>query len=296
MSHFEKHFSGLVPVDDGQRAEKAPIALPSDRGLHVHHDLGHDAPQVCTVSSPISPIYTIHPENSIPVVTDAPAEPPLQHAPVVCGLRRRTFLVILSIIVVGAAVGGSVGGAMAKRNADQNRTPSAITTPDIATNTTSSATSSFLTSSIQSSTSIPPNPSATGSTNPRMEFSMQIWENPAYGGRSQLFYAPGSYQTAFLARSYKWRPGMFDMGTMQVCSMAYCFGSNQLGWRGSSETERPGFPQNASWGADNIVIACAASFLAPPCPGPLALSTFSTAPVIETATADSIVPSSTTSM
>ncbi|ERF73940.1 hypothetical protein EPUS_05363 [Endocarpon pusillum Z07020] len=299
MSYLEKDVSGPVPVDDGQRAENAPIALPSDSGLHVHHGSDHDARQARGASALISPLYTVQPETSFPVVTDAPSGPLPKRAQRICGLRRRTFwiLVILSsVVIVGAAVGGGVGGTMARRYADQIRTPSLITTPGIIiTNTSSSTTSSIPTSSVQSSnTSIPPTPLASSSTNPRMEFSMQIWEEPAFGGRSQIFYAPGSYQTAFLARSYMWRPGQFDLDTMQVCSMAYCFGSNQLGWRGSTETEQPGFPQNASWGADNIVIACADSFLAPPCPGPLALSSFYTVPVIETATGDSAVPSSTT--
>lgn len=290
MSYLEKDLSGPVPVDDGKRAENAPIALPSDRGLHVHHDFDHNARQA-RAASLTSPLYTVQPETAIPVVTDPPSGPLPKRAQRICGLRRRTFwilIILLIIVIVGAAVGGSVGGTMARRNAGRTQTPSAITT---------STTSSIPASSVQSSTtSISPTPSASSSTNPRMQFSMQIWEAPAYGGRSQIFYAPGSYQTAFLARSYKWRPGQYDLDNTQVCSMAYCFGSNRLGWRGSTETQQPGFPQNASWGADNIVIACAGSFLAPPCPGPLALSTFYTAPVIETATGGSTVPSSTTSV
>lgn len=295
MSYWEKDLSGPVPVDDRKRAENAPIALPSDRGLHVHHDSDHDARPA---SSPlISPLYTVQPETSIPVVTDSSSEPLPKRARSICGLRRRTFwiLAILSIIIIiGAAVGGGIGGTVARRNADQIRTPSPITTPGIVvTNTSASTTSSIPTSSIPSSTT--PSTTSSSSSNPRMEFSMQIWEAPAYSGRTQIFYAPGSYQTAFLARSYKWRPGMFDLDMMQVCSMAYCFGSNQLGWRGSTETQQPGFPQNASWGADNIVIACAGSFLAPPCPGPLALSTFYTVPVIETATTANSTGSSSSS-
>ena len=74
MSHLEKDLSGPVPVDDGERAENAPIALPSERGLHVHHNSDHDAPQACTVSSLISPLYTVPPETPIPVVTDAPTD------------------------------------------------------------------------------------------------------------------------------------------------------------------------------------------------------------------------------
>lgn len=301
MAAGEKEdLSGPIPVDDGYRAENAPIALPSDRGLHLHHDWDHDAPQV------VSPLDTADLETFVPAVTDAPSESLQKEAPSMCGLRRRTFwiLLIVSVVIVGATVGGGVGGVMAKRSAGQDPVPLAISTPEVVTNTpTSSTTSPVPTSSIQSSTtSIPPTPSTAttttnndndNNTNPRMEFSMQIWQDPAYGGRSQIFYAPGSYQTAFLARSYKWRPGQFNLDTMQVCSMAYCFGSNQLGWRGSSERQQPGYPENATWGADNIVIACAASFLAPPCPGPVALATFYTAPVIETAMGGAAVPAST---
>lgn len=62
---------------------------------------------------------------------------------------------------------------------------------------------------------------------------------------------------------------------------------------------QPGYPENATWGADNVVIACAANFVPPPCPGPAALSTFVTVPVFETAISMSTVllssSSSTTS-
>ncbi len=96
-----------------------------------------------------------------------------------------------------------------------------------------------------------------------------------------MFYGPGHFQTAFLARSYVWRPGAYTEG-MEKCAMAFCRGSNELGWRGASEREQPGYPRNATWGADNINVACAANFASPGCPGPMAGASFTTAPLFET--------------
>lgn len=161
-----------------------------------------------------------------------------------------------------------MGGVHANRNQDQDRSPTATSDPNLFTNVTSVSPTT--------------GPSPTGSARPRNNFSLQIWSLPSFTGRTQLFYTPGSYQTAFLARSYIWRPGRYDMNTMEVCSVALCSGSNQVGWRGSSFREQPELPQNETVGVNNVVIECGASFLAPPCPGPLALETFQTAPVLET--------------
>jgi hypothetical protein len=136
---------------------------------------------------------------------------------------------------------------------------------------------------IQSSSSILSStlarPSAVGDSSQRMGFSMQIWENPEYQGRSQVFYTPGYFQTAFLARSYMWHPSQYT-ADMDKCSMSFCLDDFEVGWRGASTRESPGFPLNDSWGANSVIIVCASNFASPGCPGPLNSPTFSTAPVI----------------
>lgn len=257
--------------------ETAPIALPSDRGLHVRPDKAEDAPQVCEESSPTTSIVP----DAMNATNSSPTEPVSETtnenlgkpsgAPLVCGLRRRTFwfvTIILLIVIAGAAIGGAVGGVYGSRNHEPNRSPSTTSSPGLITTITSSSSA---------------NPT-TSTTKAHNDFSLQIWSLPSFTGRTQLFYTPGSFQTAFLARSYIWRPGQYDLDTMSVCSVALCLGSSQLGWWGSSSREQPGYPQNETWGADNAVIDCAASFLAPPCPGPMAFETFKTAPVLESAT------------
>lgn len=190
--------------------------------------------------------------------------------PLVCGLRRRTFwlmVIILSLVVTGAVVGGAVGGTSASRKQD-------LAGPSLSTS--SSDLNETITPTSPISTSSP------ASTNrPRNDFSLQVWSLPAFEGRTQLFSTPGSFRTAFLVRSYIWQPGQYDEDTLSVCSVAFCSGSNPLGWWGSSSREQPGYPQNKTWGADNVVFGCRKTFLEPPCPGPAALETFMTAPVIE---------------
>lgn len=261
------------------RSETAPIALPSDRGLHVRPDMAEDAPQVREESSRTTAVVpnainatSSPPEELFSESTDQNLEKP-PGPPVIYGLRRRTFwfvAIILLIFIVGAAIGGAVGGVYRYRNQDQNRSPSPTSSPNLITIITSSTSPTPTTG-----------PSPTTSTKPRNDFSLQIWSLPSFTGRTQLFYTPGSFQTAFLARSYIWRPGQYDLDTMFVCSLALCSGSNQLGWWGSSSREQPGYPQNETWGADNVVFECGASFLPPPCPGPVALETFATVPVLE---------------
>lgn len=140
---------GLEPVTDaGDHAETAPIALPSDRGLHVViHSSDRDAPQVREVSSPK---YSVPEQSLISAVTnDHPTKPKTEsteawkYVPFICGLRmrRRTFwilVILLIIIVLGAAIGGGIGGSLANSNQDQNPTPTAVNNPTTVTITPSS--------------------------------------------------------------------------------------------------------------------------------------------------------------
>jgi hypothetical protein len=302
--HWEK-----APLDSeglevvcAECSETAPIALPSDRGLHVCNSPAQrspeHAPQVCEKSSPL---YSVGdpgtPDPATAAVTNgtdatnSPSEEPLSEstdqrsekprgAPLICGLRRRTFwgvAILLLIVVAGAAIGGGVGGVYAKRSQSTSSVPTA----------SSSSSSSIINSSAPSS------PTTTTGPKSHNAFSLQIWSLPSFTGRTQIFYSPGSFQTAFFARSYIWSPGQYDLETKSFCSVAQCLGSNQVGWRGSSAKEQPGYPQNETWRFDNVVIECMASFSAPSCPTPVALSTFDTVPVVESPTSNVSVDSAT---
>lgn len=162
------------------------------------------------------------------------------------------------------------------------------------TNITNSAPSStaLVQSLSPSSNNSSPKPTATSNPSKRIGISMQIWENPNYQGRSQVFYTPGYYQTAFLARSYKWHPGLYT-NDMEKCSMSFCNNDKELGWRGASFRDQPGFPDDRTWGADSIIIVCATNFASPGCPGPLESPTFSTVPIIEVSPSETLRSRST---
>ncbi|MCJ1361289.1 hypothetical protein MMC16_000387 [Acarospora aff. strigata] len=267
-----------IEIDERAARENAALVAENIR----HDNLASDAPQLAQSSpdrSESSPEVVNDPEKCFnpkvwseqPQVYDVLS---LKHI-----YSRKLFwvLIVLAILVIGGAIGGGVGGAIAQRNRKERSRAS----PTPAMTSASSSPASTLSTSLRSPTTSTPSP--TSSPVRRMGFSMQIWEQPDFQGRSQMFYAPGYFQTAFLARSYVWRPSQYT-DDMDKCSMSFCLGSNELGWRGGTQREHPGLPLNTTWGADNINIACASNFAKPGCPGPMAAVTYTTAPIFETST------------
>ncbi|TVY36908.1 hypothetical protein LOCC1_G007445, partial [Lachnellula occidentalis] len=96
--------------------------------------------------------YPVHPDTSIPTPKSAPSR--------ICGLSRRTFwivLVLLVLVVLGAGIGGGVGGGLS--GSHKNKSVSATSQ---SSNAGVSSTSASLTGSSSST-----NPSSTTSTSTR---------------------------------------------------------------------------------------------------------------------------------
>ncbi len=279
-SHQEKMLSDAPQVSYySDRGAHAPIYIPTDSGMHINHGQFADAPQVF---KEVSPLYSV--ESGSPTSIPSPSEPNLESTetpkPVarICGLRRSAFwvLIVLVIVIIAAAVAGGVGGGLAGRN----RNNSAGTTPTLTTPRSMGLQmrSVWFTADFCDSPTALARPAGVANSNRRMPFSMQIWENPDYEGRSQLFYTPGYYETAFLIKSYHWHPGQYTPD-MEKCSVSLCNNDLELGWRGASYRENPGTFENSTR-ADSVIIKCATNFSSPGCPGPLNPPEFSTAPVI----------------
>src|SRR2546421_11481944 len=101
-----------------QHYEEGLQSLPFEEGLHV---VPSSPPQlqvpVVSPHHPSSDQKLYYPTSKAPG-NDAPELAPIRSSRI-CGLRRRTFGILLSIIaiiVIAAAVGGGVGGSLAVHN------------------------------------------------------------------------------------------------------------------------------------------------------------------------------------
>lgn len=113
--------TGEAPLNSPyqETAAKASIIPPNDEGKFFSHDQWSDGPEVV---KELSPLYSITP--GLPTsVSHSPSDPTLEVAsnlePVKrkFGLRRRVFwgLVLIAVIILGAAVGGGIGGGLASK-------------------------------------------------------------------------------------------------------------------------------------------------------------------------------------
>jgi hypothetical protein len=110
---------------------------------------------------------------------------------------------------------------------------------------------------------------------------MQVWDEPNYQGRSQIFYQTGGYKLTVNGLSYKWRPGRF-YETWQ-CSTATCFNvTEKNGWRGVTQRDWPGVKEGEPYGLEYLNIVCAENYNDPGCPGLAEAATYVSAAVVET--------------
>ncbi|KAK0647031.1 hypothetical protein B0T16DRAFT_414605 [Cercophora newfieldiana] len=157
----------------------------------------------------------------------------------ICGLRRRTFFIILAIISVlllGAIIGGAVGGSLSNKSSSQTTSPPASAGSDSqgSPSTISSASSSSSSpSTTTSSTSSSSQPSPTGTQLPTLNNStapkglaFQAFSSPSYlGSATPIVQNEGFHDLNISARSYVWLPD----GT--ECCLTFCANrTTATGW------------------------------------------------------------------
>ncbi|RYP72011.1 hypothetical protein DL771_004480 [Monosporascus sp. 5C6A] len=158
----------------------------------------------------------------------------------ICGCSTKTFWVILvlALIIMGAAVGGGVGGGMAASR-DAGNQPLGVDASSSTTTPTPAPTVSAT-----SSSSPPPTP--TFLNNYTQDFAYQAWDEREYGGRATgLFKTQGHFALDFNASSYVWQPN----GTH--CCVTMCRQFTWCGW-----WCQPRYQPNSSAPFDNIDIVC----------------------------------------
>ncbi|KAL2158781.1 hypothetical protein VTH06DRAFT_3973 [Thermothelomyces fergusii] len=160
----------------------------------------------------------------------------------ICGLRRRTFgilIVVLGVIVLAAAIGGGVGGAMASRSERKHGSPSETPTQ---TATVSSA---------------PPSPTfLNNQSDPSAfeHFQFQGFSKADFDGEfSDPIKEEGFYDFSFNITSYVWETKKTD------CCVTFCRDANTWGHAFRCDSIRrgrvddpDGFPRVSLWCGDRL--------------------------------------------
>ncbi|KAF2261396.1 hypothetical protein CC78DRAFT_583731 [Lojkania enalia] len=263
--------------------KELPIVIPDTPDAYVHHGTWMTGPEVNSLDSPLYYVGTEDGSKPPDSTRNQDTAQTSQHD----RSRKKKLCLILVILVllIGAVVGGALGGTIGQRSKNASTTPASMSNGSIsATSASTRASLSTITSMITSPSKISEFPPIS-TTRERLEFKMTVWEFPNYEGRSQTFFTPGGFRTAFLARSYWWFPGVWDEDKLR-CSMGFCFNNEEVGWWGITERQQPGQADNDTWGGNYIHIVCQEEFKDPGCPNAEEAVTFTTAPVFDTTTLD----------
>ncbi|KAH6618418.1 hypothetical protein B0J18DRAFT_468704 [Chaetomium sp. MPI-SDFR-AT-0129] len=207
------------------------------------------------------PVSAVSPNSSVPwqsfpdggedqqtYVGSEPPEPEKR----ICGLRKRTFIIvaaILGVVIVAVAIGGGVGGAMSARNSSA----AAAETSSAASSTASpSSTSSSASASASSTTSEEPTPTPTSlvNTDPSVfdqRIAFQGWNKENItGNATQIYPHLGVYDLEFPIHSYIWVSNQTD------CCVNFCdLDAKQHGFACSSKWQN-----HSSFAFPRIVLWC----------------------------------------
>ncbi|ROT38162.1 hypothetical protein SODALDRAFT_183100 [Sodiomyces alkalinus F11] len=224
-----------------------------ERKEHVSAGLGSDAHK--EVVSPISP------DAQTPTGDGATAGPSSALGPRICGVKRKTFWVLLAVAVavviavaVGAGVGatrGGKGGGDAQAQEQEPSATSATSSTEASAAPTATSSSTEATSSIPSSTSSAAEPMPTflnGTvTLPAGDFAFQGFSDVNFTGNyTDIHQAEGFIDFPFDVMSYVW------LHSQTGCCINFCQGLNNVTGYRCDPREQP----EASGGFNRLYIGC----------------------------------------
>ncbi|KAF1809839.1 hypothetical protein P152DRAFT_151791 [Eremomyces bilateralis CBS 781.70] len=251
FSKDRKSRSGFAPESTPQ--DNLPIVVPDEAEKQVDH--GHWGRSPLEVESE-QPKFTIdHTRGDTTGIEVAPERPEEKKGQLIFGFKKRTFwllLALLTVIIVGGAVGGGVGGGIAVKNKNE-AAASAAAAASQAADSSSSASPASPPSSTSASNILP----TESSKHPG--FSLRVFSNASFSGQVQTFTEPGFYQLAYVGESYIWLP------KNTYCSVSFCEGDIDLGWRGYNSTYRDQFGDSIGQ-MSHINLACTGIYESPGCP------------------------------
>ncbi|RFU75368.1 fungal specific transcription factor domain-containing [Trichoderma arundinaceum] len=233
LGMFPAHDEGLPEVVP----DTTPQALSRLEAEYKRKYLDGDAPQtVIPKDMDTAKVAVIGGEEQYVVTPDgAPGDvegaPPGKRAGArICGLRRKTFwiLLIIAIVVVAAAVGGGVGGGLSAKNSKEKTSSGDAEGASTTGSNTSTPTSTPKTSSTSTTTSSSPTPTflnnqtASGNT-----FAFQAFSDDTFLGKATaVIDDEGGRDLGFEAHSYVWVPSLTD------CCITFCTNATSKGMVG----------------------------------------------------------------
>lgn len=162
-----------------------------------------------------------------------------------CGLSPRIFwplLVVLFLIVVGAAVGGGVGGSIAADNRRKAHAASVSLASAIAVSASAaSANAAASASKTASSTSSAPSSTSTPGYG---NFTVEVFKGQNFTDTHQNYSSVGIFPLPFTANSYIWD------GRQSGCCVTFCSKSAWIGYRCQSDTHQP------KVNMDKVILSC----------------------------------------
>ncbi|KAK1749708.1 hypothetical protein QBC47DRAFT_395510 [Echria macrotheca] len=233
LSHSEK-LNHASHASEHEREKYAVVYDPTPKLFDDNTEPKSDSlvPQPWSAASPTSGnAAPTADENNIPR-----SEPPTSQR-TICGLKRRTFFILLAIIAVllAAVIGGAVGGSLSKKSSESSTPqPASQQSPPATSPTTTALTSSAVTTQPSSSLPSSGSPSTTSptatpsarpgqvstlnnSTAPHPGLAFQAFSSTSYlGTASPIIQEEGFYDLNILARSYVWLPDGTD------CCLTFC--------------------------------------------------------------------------
>ncbi|OCK93412.1 uncharacterized protein K441DRAFT_697242 [Cenococcum geophilum 1.58] len=178
-----------------------------------------------------------------------------------CGLSPRIFwplLVVLFLIVVGAAVGGGVGGSIAADNRRKAHAASVSLASAIAASASAASASAVSASAVSASaasanaaaasasktaSSTSSAPSST-STPGYGNFTVEVFKGQNFTDTHQNYSSVGIFSLPFTANSYIWD------GRQSGCCVTFCSKSIWIGYRCQSDTYQP------KVNMDKVILSC----------------------------------------